>query len=127
MIVAVPAATPVTLPVESTVATVVSEEFHVTVLSVAFSGETVASRVIVFPASTSFTVDVIFTSVTATVSSPLSSSLEQPIKFVIASSAANAATILNIFFIFSPPKKNILLIVIITPFYLKMGGVFVQY
>ena len=50
VILTVPAATPVTLPVESTVAIAVSAEVHVTVLSVAFSGETVASRIIVSPA-----------------------------------------------------------------------------
>ena len=66
MIVAVPAATPVTLPVESTVAIAVSEEDHVTVLSVASAGETSAVRVIVSPAVTSVTVDVIFTSVKET-------------------------------------------------------------
>ena len=47
--VAVPTATGVTTPELSTVATAVSEDAHVTVLSVALSGATVAVRVSALP------------------------------------------------------------------------------
>ena len=51
VIVAVPSATAVTLPLEETVATEVLFDFHVTVLSVAFEGATVAVSVDVPPTS----------------------------------------------------------------------------
>ena len=50
VMVAVPAFTAVTLPL-STVATEVSEDFHVTALLVAFAGATVAVKVVVLPSS----------------------------------------------------------------------------
>ena len=50
VIVTSPAFFATTLPLASTVATVASEDFHVTVLSVALAGATVAVRVTVSPA-----------------------------------------------------------------------------
>ena len=65
VIVAVPFATPVTTPFE-TFATLVLLDVHVTVLFVAFDGETVAESVVVAPAFTLADVGLTETDVTAT-------------------------------------------------------------
>ena len=65
VIVAVPAFTPLTVPLE-TVATLVLLDVHVTALLVAFDGETVAERVVVAPTFTLADVGLTETDVTAT-------------------------------------------------------------
>lgn len=67
MIVAEPAATPVTTPVEgSTVAIVLSLDDQVTVLSVVFDGVSAAASVVVDPTATDAVVGVTVIPVTAT-------------------------------------------------------------
>ena len=68
VIVAVPSATPVTLPNAETVATFVSLEDHVTLVSEAFSGVTEAVNVSLSLGSNAKVVLLIATAVTATVS-----------------------------------------------------------
>ena len=70
VIVAVPAATPVTTPDELTVATEVLLLVHVTLLLVALAGDTVAVSVVVEPALTLTVVGDTVTPVTGTVVPP---------------------------------------------------------